>query len=82
MSGGDGVDEIMNIDGTLNIIFNKYDTYFEFISRVRRILGIVVNKSNYVPIVFNVKHHLSDIEMKELEETLNRFELIDFVCIN
>ena len=82
MSGGDGVDEIMNIDGTLNIIFDEYDSYFEFISRVRTILGIVINKSKNVPIIFKVKHHLSDIEMKELEETVNRFELIDFVCIN
>ena len=35
MSGGDGVYEIMNIDGTLNVMFDEYDTYFEFISKVR-----------------------------------------------
>lgn len=73
---------IMNIDGTLNVIFERYDNYFEFISRVRTILGIVINKSKNIPIVFKVKHHLNDIEMKELEETVNRFELVDFVCIN
>ena len=82
MSGGDGVYRIMNIDGTLNVIFDEYDNFFDFISGVRNILSIVINKKKDVPITFRVKHHLNDIEMKELEETVNRFELIDFVCIN
>lgn len=74
--------DITNKDGILNIMMEEYDEFYDFISRLRYILGIIVTRRKDIRLLINVPHHLNDIEIKELEETMRRFEINDFVCIN
>jgi len=73
---------VKNIDNSLNIIINDEMSFYELISEVRSRLNIIVSKSTSIPITLVIKNHLNDIERIELEETLNRFNIKQFKCIN
>ena len=74
--------EIINKEGKLNLIMDEYEEYYDLISNVRYMLGIITSKRKNIHLLINVPHHLSDIEIKELEETIYRFEIENFICIN
>ena len=71
--------EVINKDGKLNLIMDEYNEYYELISSVRYMLGIITSKRKDIDLLINVPYHLSDIEIKELEETIYRFEIENFI---
>ena len=73
---------VYNSNGSLNILIDEYYDFYSFIGEVRRILGVIVSSRRDIPLTIKVNHHLNDIEKKELEETISRFEIDNFVCIN
>lgn len=73
---------VKNINSSLNIIIDDNLSFYELISEVRRRLNIIISKSNSIPVTLRINNHLNDIERIELEETLNRFNIKNFTCIN
>ena len=73
---------VKNINSSLNIIIDDNLSFYELISEVRRRLNIIISKSNSIPVTLRINNHLNDLERIELEETLNRFNIKIFTCIN
>jgi len=72
---------VKNINNSLNIIFEDNINFYDLISELRNRLNIIINKSNNYHITLRIKNHLLDQEIKELEETLKRYNIEKFVCI-
>ena len=73
---------VKNINNSLNIIIDREMNFYDLITEVRYRLNIIVSKTNNIPIILRIKNHLNDIEKKELEETIVRFNIKNFICIN
>ena len=73
---------VKNVNGSLNIIIDEDMSFYDLISEVRQRLNIIISKSTSIPITLIINNHLNDIERIELEETLSRFNIQKFACIN
>ena len=73
---------VKNVNGSLNIIIDEDMSFYDLISEVRQRLNIIISKSTSIPITLIINNHLNDIERIELEETLSRFNIKKFACIN